>query len=95
MTGSEYQAAVGDTGDGEADRIIAQLSATDVPLEAGVHAIAFIRRLVADNSGPAGFAKWKDAAVDERVRRVELEQFLEMHNLVESFRAWSEAKRSR
>jgi hypothetical protein len=93
MTQCEQQEPVGDTGNSEADQIIGLLSASDVPVDVGVNAIALIRRLVAEHSGPDGFATWKDAAVAERVRRVQMERFLETNALSASFQVWSNSKR--
>ena len=38
---------------------------------------AEIQRLEADQQGPDGFDTWKDAAIDERVRRVKAEAEIE------------------
>jgi hypothetical protein len=93
MIQCEQQETVGDTGNSEADLIIGKLSANDVPVDVGVNAIAFIRRLVAEHCGPDGFATWKDAAVAERVRRVQLERFLETQALSASFQVWCDSRR--
>jgi hypothetical protein len=61
-----------DTGNAEADRIIGRLSSSDPDFDDCIDAVAFIRKLVAEHKGPDGFATWKDAAIAERMQRVEL-----------------------
>jgi len=60
--------AMPDTGNAEADRIINRLSSSDPDFDDCIDAVAFIRKLVAENKGPEGFATWKDAALNERLR---------------------------
>lgn len=63
----------GDTGNPEADRIIGRLSSSDPEFDDCADAVAFIRKLVVEHKGPDGFPTWKDAAIAERMRRVNLE----------------------
>ena len=60
-----------DTGNPEANRIIGRLASSDPDFEDCVDAVALIHKLVAEHKGPAGFATWKDAALSERMRRVD------------------------
>src|ERR1044072_2234893 len=66
--------AMPDTGNAEADRIINRLSSSDPDFDDCIDAVAFIRKLVAEHKGPEGFATWKDAALDERHRRLAAEK---------------------
>ena len=55
---------------------------TDVPMVEALHWVvqekdAEIERLRAELQGPDGFETWKDAAIDERVRRVKTETEIE------------------
>jgi hypothetical protein len=59
-----------DTGNTEADKIIGRLMSNDPDFEDCTSAAVFIRKLIADLKGPDGFATWKDAALDERMKRV-------------------------
>jgi hypothetical protein len=68
--------AMPDTGNAEADRIINRLSSSDPDFDDCIDAVAFIRKLVAEHKGPEGFATWKDAALDERHRRLAAEKRL-------------------
>lgn len=63
-----------DTGHAGADRIIARLASSDTDFDDCTDAAVLIRRLVADAKGPDGYATWKDAAVAERMRRIEVEK---------------------
>jgi hypothetical protein len=62
-----------DTGNPEADRLIGRLTSADPDFNDCTDAAVFIRRLVVEHRGPDGFATWKDAAVDERQKRIALE----------------------
>lgn len=68
--------AMPDTGNAEADQIINRLSSSDPEFDDCIDAVAFIRKLVAEHKGPEGFATWKDAALDERHRRLAAEKRL-------------------
>lgn len=59
-----------DTGHAEADRVINRLGSSDPDFDDCAAAVALIRTLIANMKGPDGFATWKDAAVAERLRRV-------------------------
>ena len=61
------------TGDEEADRILDRLASSDPDFDDCDDACALIIKLMADR-GPDGHATWKDAAIAERLHRVELEQ---------------------
>ena len=67
----EYPAG---TGNPEADRIIQRLASSDPDFDDCADATALIFKLVAEHKGPDGYATWKDVAVAERVRRVEVER---------------------
>ena len=60
-----------DTGNPEADRLIGRLTSADPDFNDCTDAAVFIRRIVAEHRGPDGFATWKDAALAERMRRVQ------------------------
>lgn len=62
-----------DTGHREADRLICRLVSDDLDFQDCTDAVVLIRRLIADSKGPDEFATWKDAAVDERMKRVAAE----------------------
>ncbi|MDP9652055.1 hypothetical protein [Paraburkholderia caledonica] len=70
---SDTASATNDTGNPEADRIIGRLMSADPEFDDCAEAAAFIRRLVVEHRGPDGFATWKDAAVDEKQKRVKAE----------------------
>lgn len=63
-----------DTGHPEADRLIGRLTSADPDFDDCTDAAVLIRHLVAEHRGPDGFATWKDAAVAERQKRVEMER---------------------
>lgn len=54
----------------EAERVLKRLDSSDPDFDDCADAAALIHRLVAECRGPAGFATWKDAALDERMKRV-------------------------
>lgn len=62
------------TGNAEADRLIGRLCSADPDFQDCMDAAIFIRKLVCEHKGPDGFATWKDAAVHERVLRVNAER---------------------
>lgn len=60
------------TGDVAADRIINRLNSSDPDFDDCADAVAWIYRAASDR--PDGFTSWKDAAIHERARRVEMER---------------------
>ena len=62
-----------DTGHAEADRLIGRLASSDPDFNDCTDAAVLIRQLVVEHKGPDHFATWKDAAVDERAKRVALQ----------------------
>jgi hypothetical protein len=61
---------VADTGNPEADRVISRLMSSDPEFQDCSDAALLIRKLVVEHKGPEGFATWKDAAIHERMLRV-------------------------
>lgn len=58
----------------EVQRVLNRLNSDDPDFDDCVDAVKLIHRLVADSDAPKGFATWKDAAIAERLRRVEAER---------------------
>jgi hypothetical protein len=69
-TPAASQDVAADTGHAEADRVIARLASSDPDFDDCTDAAVLIRKLVVELKGPSGYATWKDAAIDERLRRV-------------------------
>lgn len=67
MNAAEYSSGVGFP---EHDELVAELAAARAD---AVEAWRQVHLLKAETNGPDGFATWKDAATDERVRRVKAE----------------------
>lgn len=72
----QAEAVPSDTGNAEADRLINRLMSADPEFDDCADAAAFIRRLVVEHRGPDGFETWKDAAIDEKMKRVRAEHDL-------------------
>jgi hypothetical protein len=68
------------TGIPDADRVLARLSSSDPDFDDCAAACALIYRLCHEIKGPDGYATWKDAATDERVRRIRAERALAQRN---------------
>lgn len=62
----------------EAHRAIEVLSYDDPLPGDRAYAISVIYKLIADHQGPLGYDTWKDAAVAEKVKRVNAERDLDM-----------------
>ena len=60
-----------DTGHAEADRVLGRLASSDPDFDDCTDAAVLIRRLVADMRGPDDYATWREAAVAERLRRLQ------------------------
>jgi hypothetical protein len=58
----------------EVQRVLNRLDSSDPDFDDCADAARLIVRLSAEVSGPEGFATWKDAAITERLRRVEAER---------------------
>lgn len=58
----------------EADRMISRLMAPDVSPADLTAASALIAKMVAENAGPGEFDTWKEAAIAERVLRINAER---------------------
>lgn len=65
-----------DTGNPEADRVIAALASPDPEFDTLTDAAVLIRRLVADARAPNGHESWKDAAIKTRVENATLREQL-------------------
>jgi hypothetical protein len=57
----------------KAEHLYNRLMSSDCSSDECVDAAVFIREIVSEFHGPDGFKTWKDAAVDERIRRVKAE----------------------
>ena len=57
----------------EIERVIARMDSSDPDFDDCADAVALIHRLAAEIKGPDGYATWRDAAIAERVRRVNAE----------------------
>lgn len=56
-----------DTGHAEADRVIGRLMSSDPDFNDCNDAALLIRKLVIEQTGPDGYATWKDAAIEARL----------------------------